>query len=98
MSYMFQGHGLILPTGDAVIDYSDQLLGNLNEASLADDKFDTIPKYRPTWFAPADSTLAMTTLGVPAATRLCNGVKFNELTSPPAAPGMARVWAPSPST
>ena len=98
MSYMFQGHGLILPTGDAVIDYSDQLLGNLNEASLADDKFNPIPKYRPTWFAPADSILATTTLGVAAATRLCNGVKFTELTSPPAAPGMARVWAPSPST
>ena len=47
MSYMFQGHGLILPTGDAVIDYSDQLLGNLNEASLADDKFDTIPDIDP---------------------------------------------------
>ena len=39
----------------------------------------------------------MTTLGVPAATRLCNGVKLNELTSPPAAPGMARC-GPSPST
>ena len=64
MSYMFQGHGLILPTGDAVLDYSDQLLGNLDETSLVDAKFSPIPKYRPTWFAPADSTLATTTLGV----------------------------------
>ena len=41
----------------------------------------------------------MTTLGVPAATRLCNGVKFNELDPPsPPAPAMARVWVSSPST
>jgi Bacterial Ig domain len=98
MSYMFQGHGLITVTGDAVLDYSDKELGNLNEASLADGKFDTIPKYRPTWFAPAGSTLAGS-LGVLPATRLCNGVKFQELNPPGSpSPAMARVWAPSPST
>ena len=33
MSYMFQGHGLITTTGAAVLDYSDTLLGNLDETS-----------------------------------------------------------------
>ncbi len=99
MSYMFQVHGLATATGAAVLDYSDTLLGNLNEATgLADGKFSVIPKYRPSWFAPANSTLA-TTLGASAATRLCNGVKFNELDPPsPPTPAMARVWVSSPST
>jgi Bacterial Ig domain len=100
MSYLFQGHGLIGVDGAAFVDYSDKLLGNVDERALTDGPFSVVPKYRPTWFAPADSALA-TSLNVSAATRLCNGVKFNELNPPlpppsPQAPGMARVWA-SPS-
>ena len=45
MSYMFQVHGLATATGAAVLDYSDTLLGNLNEADLDDGKFSVIPKY-----------------------------------------------------
>ena len=98
MSYMFQGHGLITTTGAAVLDYSDQLLGNLDETALNDGAFiNAVPKYRPTWFAPAGSTLAGT-LGVLPATRLCNGVKFQELIFPPGSPSpaMARVWVQTP--
>jgi hypothetical protein len=97
MSYMFQAHGLITVTSDAVLDYSDTLLGNVNEQNLTDGTFSVVPKYRPTWFAPASSALA-TSLNVPAATRLCNGVKFEELNpAGPPSPAMARVWVQTPN-
>jgi len=111
MNYMFQMHGLIDVNGIAHLDYSDTLLGYqlsvgtppqqviaVDEQNLNDLAFTNVPKYQPTWFAPWPSTIA-TNLGIAsAATRFCNGVKFNELDPPlQTQPSMARVWVQSPS-
>jgi hypothetical protein len=95
MSYLFQAHGLIDTLGHPHLDYSGTNENDLHENSLADGPLSPTPPYRPTWFAPASSELAAL-LGVAQATRLCNGVKLDELSTPPATP-MARVYAPVPS-
>jgi Bacterial Ig domain len=100
MSYMFQVHGLIDVLGNQHLDYSRTSHSSVNENALVDGALSPIPNYRPTWYAPLSSALA-TTLGVSAATRFCNGVKFGEaipVFTPTAATAMARVWTPDPSS
>src|SRR4029453_2411985 len=99
--YLFQVHGLVAPDYSLRLDYSRDAHNTLDEnAGLRDDPLTPVASYRPTWYAPATSPLAQL-LGVAPATRLCNGVKFEELfaqqnqPSPVPTTQMARVWAPT---
>jgi len=114
MSYLFQAHGLIDKNFEQQINYSEFALNAINENGPIDGTLwapNTPPAtlarlYRPTWFAPAASQLALD-LGVThfedgalvgAATRLCNGFRIGapptgELTQQP--PDTVRVWANS---
>ena len=94
MSYLFQVHGLYRDGDDGSphVDYSGMAHVNIDENSPGDGQLGPItPAYRPAWFVPFGSPLAGT-LGASAATKFCNGSKFN-----PAAPPspMARVEAAS---
>ncbi len=100
MSYLFQVFGLVDPNFEVHLDYSGAVHNAfdspVNENSLIDGALNPTPPYRPTWFAPATSSLA-SILGVAAypATKFCNAVKFG---SAPPAPLMVRVWAPALSS
>jgi hypothetical protein len=92
MSYLFQMHGLFDLFGNVNIDYSRKPHGALNETGLADGAL-TSPDgstadYRPAWFAPADSPLAIW-LGASPAKRYCSGARFEDVGAP--AQPMARV-------
>jgi len=92
MSYSFQVFGLFLDDDSIHLDYSSTAESNIAETTPEGDAPlgpAPDPAYRPVWYAPAGSLLA-TTLGVPIATRYCNGLKFDP-TSPP--PSMARVYS-----
>jgi hypothetical protein len=89
MSYLFIAHGLLTDDDTIHLDYSSVAHQNINEAATPSDvSLSPGSAFRPAWFAPANSPLA-TSLGVPAATRFCNGLKFDP-NAPPAS--MARVY------
>jgi hypothetical protein len=95
MSYLFQVHGLFDDDDNMRLDYSGTAYLGLDEAALTEGSLLPAfppPAYRPAWFAPAGSALA-TMLGVPTATRFCNGGKFDPAAPPN--PMMARVVSES---
>ena len=94
MNYLFQVHGLFDNAGMIHLDYSGATQGSLNENGLFDTALGpSAPPYVPAWFAPSGSALAQD-LGVSAATRFCNGVRFSTDPSVPTPTSMARVFAP----
>jgi hypothetical protein len=104
MSYLFQVHGLIDVFNAPQLDYSRTAYKDtdgtaINENALPSTDSLTAPvKYRPTWYAPLNSPLALSE-GATAATRFCNGVKFDQIVppfNPTAAQKMGRVWTPTP--
>jgi len=91
MSYAFQVFGLFMDDDSIHLDYSTSDgddVGEITSQSDAPLNPAPSPAYRPVWYAPASSLLA-TTLGVPTATRYCNGLKFDTLPPPVS---MARVY------
>jgi hypothetical protein len=89
MSYLFQVHGLWDDAGNIHLDYSNTRAEHVNEALPSDTALFPVPPYRPVWYAPALSPLALGQ-GAAAATRFCSGERFG--TTPPAP--MSRVRAP----
>jgi hypothetical protein len=87
MSYLFQIHGLFDAGGIPRIDYSGAPPDPLDETSLTDGT-QFLRKYRPVWFAPVTSPLAINR-GSTAARRFCNGAPL----PPGTEPWMARVQA-----
>ncbi len=96
MSYLFQAHGLFDANGNIQLDYSGTLNGDIGE-DLLSAAYSALPgaSYAPAWFAPANSTLAMS-LGVTAAQRSTAAVSAS---IPPMCPHrpMARVYVENPS-
>jgi hypothetical protein len=88
MSYLFQAHGLLDNSGGLHIGYTAKNHGLLDETALTDSAF-TDAAYRPAWFAPFNSPLAIAQ-NAGAARRYCSGASFDP-TAP--APEMARVVA-----
>ena len=92
MSYLFQVHGLFDDDDNIHFDLSGLQQSAIAETSVLSDAplaAGPAPGYRAAWYAPATSALAAQ-LGASAATRFCNGLKFDPA-SP--APSMARVFA-----
>ena len=90
MSYLFQAHGLYDDDDAIHLGFSSTTHDNLSETTLAvDGPLNPLPNppYRPAWYAPVTSPLAIT-LGVSEAKRFCHGDAFG----PGPTPGMARVY------
>jgi hypothetical protein len=89
MSYLFQVHGLFDDNDDVYLDLSGTRHDDITETGLLSDAalFPAAP-YRPVWFAPATSALAIEQ-GASPATRYCNGLRFGASTPSP----MARLRA-----
>ena len=83
MSYLFQVHGLFDDNDEVHLDFSGAEAAFVDEpGGLVDAQLFPPSTYRPVWYAPADSQLALDQ-GSQAATRFCSGGPFDP-TEPPA--------------
>jgi hypothetical protein len=74
MNYLFQVHGLFLPSGAATIDLSRQQLPSLTENALSEASGLGGPTaYLPSWYAPAGKSFIDAALGTSPAARFCDG-------------------------
>ena len=89
MSYVFQATGVVDTFGVARIRYSNAAEPALSEPFLTDETLAT--PFRPAWYAPLEPGTLGVILGVPAATKHCNGTL---LTAGDPAVGMGRLDAP----
>jgi Bacterial Ig domain len=98
MNYLFQLRGLfndIAPLGTPHLDYSNEVLGEIDEVLLTDGPLSGAPSYHTGWYAPK----SIFTIGT-AATKHCDGSPLTDLeaASLAAGHGMVRVDGPSSVT
>ena len=91
ISYLYQVHGLFDDLDRITLDFSPAVHtpAPIETATLVDAPLFPVPGYRSAWYAPAGSARALEQ-AAPAATRFCNGLRFDPA-APPAP--MARVVA-----
>jgi hypothetical protein len=70
MNYLFQLRGLLDAAGAPQLDYSDAVIGGINETGLLDAPFPPVP-YRTGWYAPLHKSYLNGF--APAATKHCDG-------------------------
>src|SRR5262249_20588114 len=74
MNYLFQVHGLLLPSGSPTIDLSRQELPSLAESNLSESGGLGVPTtYLPSWYAPSGANTISGVLGTSPAARFCDG-------------------------
>jgi len=74
MNYLFQVHGLLLPSGSPTIDLSRQELPSLTENALSEASgLGTPTTYLPSWYAPTGAGTIDGVLGTSPAGRFCDG-------------------------
>ena len=74
MNYLFQVHGLLLPSGSPTIDLSRQELPSLTESALSEASgLGMATTYLPSWYAPSGANTINGVLGTSPAGRFCDG-------------------------